>query len=224
MKKTRSCRMKPQPKKRLRSTKIMTKNMELPTDLGIGLDGTMIIGLRCQPHDHILEEIFGQVIRSLTISDKIDLSNEEATRITTIIGIMTTEQTHHTIQTKTNPGIGDVTKAIHDHLQPHDKIPLSQISADNPDQYRLILQCLTHRKQDPSNNIPYDMKFPTFNDSNQPNMVRFTTTDDEIKKLSGLCPLSYQGLRVQLLISPRIQDSASTFSTSPPETLKKIVA
>ena len=34
--------------------------------------------------------------------------------------------------------------------------------------------------RDPSNNIPYDKKFPTPNDGNQPNMVRFTTTDDEI--------------------------------------------
>ena len=57
----------------------------------------------CQPHDQLLEEISGQVIRILTTSDKIDLPNEEATRITTIINIMTTEQTRDTSQTKTNP-------------------------------------------------------------------------------------------------------------------------
>ena len=45
--------------------------------------------------------------------------------------------------------------------------------------------------RDPSNNIPYDKKFPFFNDSNQPNVVRFTTTDDEINELSGLCPVNY---------------------------------
>ena len=45
--------------------------------------------------------------------------------------------------------------------------------------------------RDPSNNISYDKKFPTSNDSNQPNVVRFTTTDDEIIELSGLCPLNY---------------------------------
>ena len=45
--------------------------------------------------------------------------------------------------------------------------------------------------RDPGNNIPYDKKFPTSNDGNQPNVVRFTTTDDEINGLSGLCPLNY---------------------------------
>ena len=35
--------------------------------------------------------------------------------------------------------------------------------------------------RDPSNNIPYDKKIPTSNDGNQPNVVRFTTTDDEVK-------------------------------------------
>ena len=45
--------------------------------------------------------------------------------------------------------------------------------------------------QDLSNNIPYDKKCPVSNDSNQPNVVRFTTTVDEIIELSGLCPLNY---------------------------------
>ena len=44
-KKTRSCRMKPQPRKRLRSPKITTRDKDPPTDLGIELDGTMIMGL-----------------------------------------------------------------------------------------------------------------------------------------------------------------------------------
>ena len=56
---------------------------------------------------------------------------------------MTTEQTHHTSQTKTNPGIGEVTKTIHNHLQPHGKIPPSRIFADNSDQIHLIFPCLT---------------------------------------------------------------------------------
>ena len=73
----------------------------------------------------------------------IDLSNEETTRITTIFGIRTTKQTHHTGQTKINPRNGEVTITFHDRLQPHDKIPLSQISADNPDETHLMLQCLT---------------------------------------------------------------------------------
>ena len=45
--------------------------------------------------------------------------------------------------------------------------------------------------RDPSNNIPYDKKFPTANNGHQPNVVRFTTTDDEVNELSGLCPLNY---------------------------------
>ena len=56
---------------------------------------------------------------------------------------MTTEQTHHTNQSKTNPRIWEVTITIHDRLQPHDNIPFSQICADNLNQIRLILQFLT---------------------------------------------------------------------------------
>ena len=55
----------------------------------------------------------------------------------------TTEQTHHTSQTKTNLGIGEVTMTIHDRLQRRDKNPPSRISAINPNQIRLILQYLT---------------------------------------------------------------------------------
>ena len=143
MKKLRCCRTKPQPGKRLRSPINTTKDVDLPTDVGIGLDGMMIIELWCQPQDHLLEEISGQTIKTLTTSDKTDLSNEEITRIPTKIGIMSTQQTHHNSRTKINLEIGEVTTAILDRLQPHGKIPLSQISADNPDQTRRILQCLT---------------------------------------------------------------------------------
>ena len=45
--------------------------------------------------------------------------------------------------------------------------------------------------QNPSNNISYEKKFPTSNNGPPPNVVRFTTTDDEINELSGLCPLNY---------------------------------
>ena len=45
--------------------------------------------------------------------------------------------------------------------------------------------------QNPSNNISYEKKFPTSNNGNQPNVVRFTTTDDQINELSELCPLNY---------------------------------
>ena len=45
--------------------------------------------------------------------------------------------------------------------------------------------------QDPNKKIPNDKKFPTTNTGNQPNLVRFTTTDDEIIELSGLCYLNF---------------------------------
>ena len=56
---------------------------------------------------------------------------------------MNTEQTHHTSRTKINLGNGEVAITNLNRLQRHDKIPPSQISADNPDQIRLTLQCLT---------------------------------------------------------------------------------
>ena len=56
---------------------------------------------------------------------------------------MTTERDHNISRTKINPGIGEVTITIPDRLQRHDKIHPSRISVNNPDQIRLILQCLT---------------------------------------------------------------------------------
>ena len=124
--------------KRLRSPKITTRDEDPPTDRGMGLDGTMILGLWCEPHDHLLQENSGQVIRV-----PADLSNEETSWITTVIDIKTTERDHSISQTKTNPRSGEVTITIHDRLQPHDESPHWQSSADNPDQIRLTLQCLT---------------------------------------------------------------------------------
>ena len=73
--------------------------------------------------DVLLEEISSQKIRTLTTSDKIDLSNEDTTRITRIIGILNTQQNHHTSRTKINLGVGEVTITIPRCLQRHDKIP-----------------------------------------------------------------------------------------------------
>ena len=56
---------------------------------------------------------------------------------------MTTERDHHTSQTKTNPGIGEVILTIRGCLQCHDKIHPSRILAINPDQIRLIVQYST---------------------------------------------------------------------------------
>ena len=129
--------------KRLLSPKNITRDEDLPTDPGIGLDGMTMMGLWCPPQDHLLEEISGQLIGTLTTSDETDISNEETIRITIIIGIKNTEQILHTSRTKINLGIGEVTMTIPDRLQRHDTITPSQISADNPDQTRPILQCLT---------------------------------------------------------------------------------
>ena len=56
---------------------------------------------------------------------------------------MTTGRDHHTSQTKTNPGIGQVIIAIRGRLQCHDKIHPSRTLAINLDQIRLILQYST---------------------------------------------------------------------------------
>ena len=66
--------------------------------------------------------------------------------------------------------------------------------------------------------------FPQSNNQTSSNVVRFTTTDDTINELLDLCPLNYQGLRTHTPTNLEIQDLASIFSTSPLETLKKIVA
>ena len=60
-----------------------------------------------------------------------------------MIDTMTTERDHHTSQTKTNPGFGEVIIPIRGRLQCHDKIHPSRILAINPDQIRLILQYST---------------------------------------------------------------------------------
>ena len=107
-----------------------------------------------------------------------------------MIDTMTRERDHHTSQTRTNPGIGEVLISIRNRLQRHDKIHPSRILADNPYQIRLIPQCLTGLEIE-TRAIPYQKKFPTSNDGNQPNMVRLTTTGVEINGLTGLCPLNY---------------------------------
>ena len=53
---------------------------------------------------------------------------------------MTTEQTQHTSQAKTNLEIGEVTMIIHNHLRRRDEKNLSRI---NPDQIHLTLRNLT---------------------------------------------------------------------------------
>ena len=45
--------------------------------------------------------------------------------------------------------------------------------------------------QNSRSNISYEKKIRTSNNGNQPNVVRFTTTDDEINELSGLFSLNY---------------------------------
>ena len=60
-----------------------------------------------------------------------------------MIDTMTTKRDHHTSQTKTNPGIGEVIITIRGRLQCHDKIHPSRILTINPDQIRLILQYST---------------------------------------------------------------------------------
>ena len=65
---------------------------------------------------------------------------------------------------------------------------------------------------------PYEQKIPQSNNHTSSNVVRLTTTNDTINELSELCPLN-DLTRTNL----EVQDLASISSTSPPETLKKIV-
>ena len=109
-----------------------------------------------------------------------------------MIDTKTTKRDRHTSQTKTNPGIGGFNNnfsrspsmsrqdsSFTDYRnQPRSNSP-------NPSVFNRF------GNQNPSNNISYEKKFPTSNNGNQPNVVRFTTTDDEINELSGLCPLNY---------------------------------
>ena len=97
---------------------------------------------------------------------------------------MITERNHHTSQTKTIPGIGEVIITVRDRLQCHDKIHPSRIlnqpgsNSPNPSVFNRF------GNQNQSNNISYEKKFPISNNGNQPNVVRFTTTGDEINRLS----------------------------------------
>ena len=104
---------------------------------------------------------------------------------------MTTERDHNTSQTKTNPGIRGSNNnfsrspsmsrrdsSFTDYRnQPRSNSP-------NPSVFNRF------GNQNPSNNISYEKKFPTSNNGKQPNVVGFTTADDEINELSGLCPLN----------------------------------
>ena len=79
---------------------------------------------------------------------------------------MTTQLTHHTSQTKINPEIGEVTITIRDRFQHDDKIPPSQIFADNPGQIHLAHQCLIGLEAETPATI-----YPTTRNSQLPTMV-----------------------------------------------------
>ena len=59
-----------------------------------------------------------------------------------MIDTMNTKQDHHTSQTKTNPGTGEVTTAIHNRLEHRDKLHPPLTSAVTLDQIHFIPQCL----------------------------------------------------------------------------------
>ena len=107
---------------------------------------------------------------------------------------MITKQDHHISQIRSIPRIGEVTIVFHDRLQRRNKVRPSLISAVNPDQQprpKSPNPSLFNRfgNQDLNKNTPYEKKFPTSNNCNRPNVVRFNTT--EINELSELCPLNY---------------------------------
>ena len=83
---------------------------------------------------------------------------------------MSTKQTHHTSQTRNNPGIGEVTITILDRLQSHDEIPPSQISADNPGHFHLTHQYLIGLEAETRATM-----YPTTTNSQLPTMVTSQT-------------------------------------------------
>ena len=95
------------------------------------------------PPNLIPEKSFDRAIRFITTPVEIHLLNEGTTRTTTTTDTTTTKQDHHTSQTEVNLGIGAVSVTIHNRLQSQDKTHPSRVPTDNPDQFHLILQCLT---------------------------------------------------------------------------------
>ena len=115
--------------------------------------------------------------------------------MTTIIGTMSTELDHRTSQIRTNLEIVEVSSSNNDFSRSPSTSKHESSFTDFRNQPRSNSPntSVSNRfgKRDPSNNIPYDKKFPTSNNGNQPNVVRFPTTHNEINELSGLCPLNY---------------------------------
>ena len=106
-----------------------------------------------------------------------------------MIDTMITKQDHHTRQTKTSLGFGEVTLTIHDRPQRRDKFNPLRISAVNPDQIHLILQGLPKLEIKTRTKLYHTTRNAHSNTGNKPNVVQYTTKDDEIIELSVLCPL-----------------------------------
>ena len=151
--------------------------MDLPTDLGIGLVGTMIIGLRFQPPNLTQDENFDQAIRFITTSVEIDLLSEGSTLIATMIDIMITKRDHHISRIKINLELGEVTITNQDRLAGQYKIHLSKISADNTDKVHLTLQCLSGLEIEFRATI-----YPTKRKSQLPTTVTNQTSFDSLQQ------------------------------------------
>ena len=96
MKKLRSCRTKPQPRKSLRSPKITTRDEDLPGNWTGRNDDN---GAMMSTPQFFTRGNLRQSNQNSNNFRQKDLSNGETTRITTIIGIMNTEQTHYICRT-----------------------------------------------------------------------------------------------------------------------------
>ena len=94
---------------------------------------------------------------------------------------MTAERDHHTSQIKTNPGIGEVIITLRDRLQRHDKIHRLRILVDNPNQIRLIPQCLTGLEIETR-----AKRYPTTRNSQIPTMAINQTWSDSLQQMMKL--------------------------------------
>ena len=187
MKKSRSCRMKPQPRKRLGSRRTITKHVDLPTAVGFGLVGTKIIGLWCQP---LRSDTRGKLRpnnqnynnfsqkwpfeRRDYSSSNNDIYNDYKAR--------SLYQSHQD-QSRNWGSNNNYSRSPWPSRQDSSftdfrSQPWSSLS------YPSVFNRFGN--QDPRKNKPYEKKFPTSNNGYLPNAVRFTTTDDSINELSGL--------------------------------------
>ena len=167
--------------KKVTFTKITTRDEDLPTDLGIGQDGTIIMGGSFRPNNQN-PNTSGQS-GSLERRDYPSNNNDRYSDYRARSPYQSDQDQSRNWGNNDNYSRSPSTSRQNSSLTDSRGQPRS--NSPNPSVFNRF------GNRDPSNNISYGKKFPTSNNGNQPNVVRFTTTEDEINELSRLCPLNY---------------------------------